>query len=130
MTPRELAPLFQPLTIRSTRLSRVAPSWRFSGFPPLRSGCPASRPLGASRDSLRCAPVAQLFRDAGMQRGFMNDRAPPPKMVDYLCRCAAGGGGLIISESTSPDHSSAYWQPMMGRLEPATLQAWKNATAE
>ncbi len=89
MTPRELAPLFQPLTIRSTRLRN-------------------------------------RFVMPGMQRGFMNDGAPTPKMVDYMRRCAAGGAGLIISESTSPDHPSAYWQPMMGRLEPGTLHAWKN----
>jgi len=62
----------------------------------------------------------------GMQRGFMNDGAPTPKMVNYMRRCAAGGAGLIISESTSPDHPSAYWQPMMGRLEPGTLRAWKD----
>jgi 2,4-dienoyl-CoA reductase-like NADH-dependent reductase (Old Yellow Enzyme family) len=43
----------------------------------------------------------------GMQRGFMSDGAPTPKMVDYMRRCAAGGVGLIISESTSPDHPSA-----------------------
>ena len=60
-----------------------------------------------------------------MQRGFMQDGAPTARMVDYLRRCAAGGVGLIISESTSPDHPSAYWQPMMGRLEPATLAAWR-----
>ncbi len=60
----------------------------------------------------------------GMQRGFMQDGAPTPKMVDYMRRCAAGGVGLIISESTSPDHPSAYWQPIMGRLESATLDAW------
>jgi 2,4-dienoyl-CoA reductase-like NADH-dependent reductase (Old Yellow Enzyme family) len=62
----------------------------------------------------------------GMQRGFMNDGAPTPRMVEYLRRCAAGGVGLIISESTSPEHPSAYWQPMMGRLEPQTLAAWKS----
>jgi 2,4-dienoyl-CoA reductase-like NADH-dependent reductase (Old Yellow Enzyme family) len=61
----------------------------------------------------------------GMQRGFMSDGAPTPKMVEYMRRCAAGGVGLIISESTSPDHPSAYWQPIMGRLEPATLAAWR-----
>jgi 2,4-dienoyl-CoA reductase-like NADH-dependent reductase (Old Yellow Enzyme family) len=61
----------------------------------------------------------------GMQRGFMNDGAPTPKMVEYMRRCAAGGVGLIISESTSPDHPSAYWQPIMGRLEAATLAAWR-----
>jgi 2,4-dienoyl-CoA reductase-like NADH-dependent reductase (Old Yellow Enzyme family) len=61
----------------------------------------------------------------GMQRGFMNDGAPTPRMVEYMRRCAAGGVGLIISESTSPDHPSAYWQPMMGRLEPGTLAAWR-----
>ena len=61
----------------------------------------------------------------GMQRGFMSDGAPTPKMVQYMRRCAAGGVGLIISESTSPDHPSAYWQPMMGRLEPGTLAAWR-----
>jgi len=62
----------------------------------------------------------------GMQRGFMNDGAPTPKMVEYMGRCAAGGVGLIISESTSPDHPSAYWQPMMGRLEARTLGAWRS----
>jgi 2,4-dienoyl-CoA reductase-like NADH-dependent reductase (Old Yellow Enzyme family) len=60
----------------------------------------------------------------GMQRGFMQDGSPTPQMVAYMRRCAAGGAGLIISESTSPDHPSAYWQPIMGRLEPATLAAW------
>jgi 2,4-dienoyl-CoA reductase-like NADH-dependent reductase (Old Yellow Enzyme family) len=89
MTPWELAPLFQPLTIRGTRLRN-------------------------------------RFVMPGMQRGFMNDGAPTPKMVNYMRRCAAGGAGLIISESTSPDHPSAYWQPMMGRLEPGTLRAWKD----
>jgi len=61
----------------------------------------------------------------GMQRGFMSDGAPTSKMVEYMRRCAAGGVGLIISESTSPDHPSAYWQPIMGRLEPGTLSAWR-----
>jgi len=61
----------------------------------------------------------------GMQRGFMSDGSPTPKMVEYMRRCAAGGVGLIISESTSPDHPSAYWQPIMGRLEPGTLAAWR-----
>lgn len=89
MTLRELAPLFQPLTIRKTRLRN-------------------------------------RFVMPGMQRGFMDDGSPTQKMVDYMRRCAAGGVGLIISESTSPDHPSAYWQPMMGRLEPGTLRAWKN----
>jgi 2,4-dienoyl-CoA reductase-like NADH-dependent reductase (Old Yellow Enzyme family) len=61
----------------------------------------------------------------GMQRGFMDDGAPTRRMVDYMRRCAAGGAGLIISESTSPDHPSAYWQPIMGRMEARTLGAWK-----
>jgi 2,4-dienoyl-CoA reductase-like NADH-dependent reductase (Old Yellow Enzyme family) len=71
------------------------------------------------------ALLRNRFVMPGMQRGFMNDGAPTPKMVSYLRRCAAGGVGLIISESTSPDHPSAYWQPMMGRLEPATAGAWR-----
>ncbi|HUN27336.1 MAG TPA: hypothetical protein VMU67_13605 [Steroidobacteraceae bacterium] len=61
----------------------------------------------------------------GMQRGFMDDGAPTSRMAENMRRCAAGGVGLIISESTSPDHPSAYWQPMMGRLEPGTLPAWR-----
>jgi 2,4-dienoyl-CoA reductase-like NADH-dependent reductase (Old Yellow Enzyme family) len=69
--------------------------------------------------------VRNRFVMPGMQRGFMSDGAPTPKMVDYMRRCAAGGVGLIISESTSPDHPSAYWQPIMGRLEPGTLAAWR-----
>jgi len=75
--------------------------------------------------TVRGATLRNRFVMPGMQRGFMNDGAPTPKMVDYMRRCAAGGAGLIISESTSPDHPSAYWQPIMGRMEPATLGAWR-----
>jgi 2,4-dienoyl-CoA reductase-like NADH-dependent reductase (Old Yellow Enzyme family) len=75
--------------------------------------------------TLRNLTLRNRFVMPGMQRGFMNDGAPTPKMVNYMRRCAAGGAGLIISESTSPDHRSAYWMPMMGRMEPRTLGAWK-----
>jgi 2,4-dienoyl-CoA reductase-like NADH-dependent reductase (Old Yellow Enzyme family) len=75
---------------------------------------------------IRNARLRNRFVMPGMQRGFMSDGSPTQKMVDYMRRCAAGGAGLIISESTSPDHPSAYWQPMMGRLEAGTLRAWKN----
>ncbi len=81
---------------------------------------PLFRPLTIGKLTLR-----NRFVMPGMQRGFMSDGAPTAKMVAYMRRCAAGGAGLIISESTSPDHPSAYWQPMMGRIEPATLGAWK-----
>jgi 2,4-dienoyl-CoA reductase-like NADH-dependent reductase (Old Yellow Enzyme family) len=60
-----------------------------------------------------------------MQRGFMDDGAPNATMVEYLRRCAAGGVGLIICESTSPDHPTAYWAPVMGRIEARTLAAWR-----
>jgi len=73
--------------------------------------------------------VRNRFVMPGMQRGFMSDGSPTPKMVEYMRRCAAGGVGLIISESTSPDHPSAYWQPVMGRLEAGTLSAWREVIA-
>ncbi len=74
---------------------------------------------------IRNLTLRNRFVMPGMQRGFMDDGAPTPRMVEYMRRCAAGGVGLIISESTSPDHPSAYWQPVMGRMEPATLEAWQ-----
>ncbi len=67
---------------------------------------------------IRSLTLRNCFVMPGMQRGFMDDGAPTTKMADYMRRCAAGGAGLIISESTSPDHPSAYWMPVMGRLEP------------
>jgi 2,4-dienoyl-CoA reductase-like NADH-dependent reductase (Old Yellow Enzyme family) len=73
---------------------------------------------------IRNLRLRNRFVMPGMQRGFMDDGAPTSRMVEYMRRCAAGGPGLIISESTSPDHPSAYWQPMMGRMETATLGAW------
>lgn len=85
---------------------------------------PLFRPL-----NIRGMPLRNRIVMPGMQRGFMNDGAPAPKMVEYMRRCAAGGAGLIISESTSPDHPSAYWQPVMGRLEPGTLDAWRQVVA-
>ena len=74
--------------------------------------------------TIRKLTLRNRFVMPGMQRGFMDDGAPTPKMIQYMRRCAAGGAGLIISESTSPDHPSAYWQPIMGRLEAANLRAW------
>jgi 2,4-dienoyl-CoA reductase-like NADH-dependent reductase (Old Yellow Enzyme family) len=74
---------------------------------------------------IRNLTVRNRFVMPGMQRGFMEDGAPTARMVEYMRRCAAGGPGLIISESTSPDHPSAYWQPVMGRMETATLGAWQ-----
>ena len=74
---------------------------------------------------IRNLTLRNRFVMPGMQRGFMDDGAPTPRMVEYMRRCAAGGPGLIISESTSPDHPSAYWQPVMGRMEPATSSAWR-----
>jgi len=74
---------------------------------------------------IRNLTLRNRFVMPGMQRGFMDDGAPTPRMVEYMRRCAAGGPGLIISESTSPDHPSAYWQPVMGRMESATLDAWQ-----
>ena len=78
---------------------------------------------------IRNLTLRNRFVMPGMQRGFMNDGAPAPRMVDYMRRCAAGGVGLIISESTSPDHPSAYWQPVMGRMETQTLGAWRQVIA-
>jgi len=75
--------------------------------------------------ALRGLALRNRFVMPAMQRGYMDDGAPTAKMVDYLRRCAAGGVGLVICESTSPDHPSAYWMPMMGRLETATLPAWQ-----
>jgi 2,4-dienoyl-CoA reductase-like NADH-dependent reductase (Old Yellow Enzyme family) len=75
--------------------------------------------------TIRNLTLRNRFVMPGMQRGFMSDGAPTPKMVDYMRRCAAGGAGLIVSESTSPDHPSAYWMPVMGRMETGTLGAWK-----
>jgi 2,4-dienoyl-CoA reductase-like NADH-dependent reductase (Old Yellow Enzyme family) len=75
--------------------------------------------------TLRGLTLRNRFVMPGMQRGFTVEGGPAPRMVDYLRRCAAGGAGLIISESTSPDHPSAYWQPVMGRLERATLPGWQ-----
>ena len=75
--------------------------------------------------TIRGVRLRNRFVMPGMQRGFMDDGAPTPRMVEYLRRCAAGGTGLLISESTSVDHPSAYWQPVMGRLEARTLPAWR-----
>jgi 2,4-dienoyl-CoA reductase-like NADH-dependent reductase (Old Yellow Enzyme family) len=86
----------------------------------LRELEPLFQPLAIRNMRLR-----NRFVMPGMQRGFMSDGSPTPKMAAYMRRCAAGGVGLIISESTSPDHPSAYWQPMMGRIEAGTLKAWR-----
>ena len=75
--------------------------------------------------AIRGLTLRNRFVMPAMQRGFMDDGAPTQQMVDYLRRCAAGGVGLVICESTSPDHPSAYWQPVMGRLDAGTLHAWQ-----
>ena len=65
------------------------------------------------------ADAAQPLRHAGHAARLHGRRRAAPRMVEYLRRCAAGGAGLIICESTSPDHPSAYWAPMIGRMEAA-----------
>jgi 2,4-dienoyl-CoA reductase-like NADH-dependent reductase (Old Yellow Enzyme family) len=75
--------------------------------------------------SIRGLTLRNRFVMPAMQRGFMDDGAPTAQMVEYLRRCAAGGAGLVICESTSPDHPSGYWQPVIGRLDPGTLPAWQ-----
>jgi len=75
--------------------------------------------------TLRGLTLRNRFVMPAMQRGFMDDGAPTAQMVEYLRRCAAGGVGLVICESTSPDHPSGYWQPVIGRLDPGTLHAWQ-----
>lgn len=75
--------------------------------------------------TVRSLTLRNRFVMPAMQRAFMDDGAPTARMVEYLRRCAAGGTGLVICESTSPDHPSAYWVPMMGRIEPRTLPAWQ-----
>ena len=75
--------------------------------------------------TLRGLTLRNRFVMPAMQRGFMDDGAPTQQMVDYLRRCAAGGVGLVICESTSPDHPSAYWLPVMGRIDAGTLRAWQ-----
>jgi 2,4-dienoyl-CoA reductase-like NADH-dependent reductase (Old Yellow Enzyme family) len=87
-------------------------------------GVAALDPLFAPLN-IRGVTLRNRFVMPAMQRGFMNDGAPAPRMVEYLRRCAAGGAGLIICESTSPDHPSGYWAPMIGRLDAGTLPAWK-----
>jgi 2,4-dienoyl-CoA reductase-like NADH-dependent reductase (Old Yellow Enzyme family) len=74
--------------------------------------------------AIRNLTLRNRFVMPAMQRGFMDDGAPQQKMVDYLRSCAAGGTGLIICESTAPDHPSAYWAPVIGRVEARTLPAW------
>ena len=59
-----------------------------------------------------------------MQRGFCKDGVPLPELASYYARRAAGGVGLIISESNAVDHPSATRQPSAARLDPATVGAW------
>ena len=47
---------------------------------------PLFQPLTIGNTTLR-----NRFVVPGMQRGFMDDGAPTPKMVVYMRRCAAGG---------------------------------------
>jgi 2,4-dienoyl-CoA reductase-like NADH-dependent reductase (Old Yellow Enzyme family) len=105
----------------------------FANSPAFAAGATASASIPASQPldplfaplAVRGLTLRNRFVMPAMQRGFMDDGAPTRKMVDYLRRCAAGGVGLVICESTSPDHPSAYWQPVMGRLDAGTLHAWQ-----
>jgi 2,4-dienoyl-CoA reductase-like NADH-dependent reductase (Old Yellow Enzyme family) len=75
--------------------------------------------------AVRGLTLRNRFVMPAMQRGFMDDGAPTQRMVEYLGRCAAGGVGLVICESTAPDHPAAFWSPVMGRIDARTLPAWQ-----
>lgn len=68
--------------------------------------------------------LANRFVMPAMQRGFCRDGAPLPELAGYYARRAAGGVGLIISESAAVDHPSATRQPSAAHLNAATAGAW------
>jgi len=60
-----------------------------------------------------------------MQRGFVDNGAPTQDVVDLYGRCARGGVGLIIGESTAPPHPSGFWFHECCRLDHNTVDAWR-----
>ncbi|MCC7462274.1 MAG: 12-oxophytodienoate reductase [Gammaproteobacteria bacterium] len=68
--------------------------------------------------------LANRFVMPAMQRGFCKDGAPLPELAGYYARRAAGGVGLIISESAAVDHPSATRQPSAAHLNADTASSW------
>jgi 2,4-dienoyl-CoA reductase-like NADH-dependent reductase (Old Yellow Enzyme family) len=59
-----------------------------------------------------------------MQIGFTEHCGPSERTIDYLRGRAAGGAGLIFSESCAPDHPSGYWQAAFCVMNGETRGRW------
>lgn len=81
---------------------------------------PLLQPLTAGRLRLR-----NRFVMPGMQRAKCVDGAPGDGMREYYGRRALGGTALVISEACAVDHPSAASNPVFGRLDARTRDAWR-----
>jgi 2,4-dienoyl-CoA reductase-like NADH-dependent reductase (Old Yellow Enzyme family) len=66
----------------------------------------------------------------GMQRRWVHDGAPAPRLAEYYRRRVTGGVGLIISESVAVDHPSATRTDFFARLDKGTIPAWAHCIAQ
>lgn len=69
--------------------------------------------------------LSNRFIMPGMQRGLGVGGIPTPAMAEYYSRRVKGGVGLIITESTAIDHSSASRQPRCVHLNRESLDGWR-----
>ena len=60
----------------------------------------------------------------GMQRGWVEDDRPLPRMADYYRRRVEGGVSLVISEACAIDHEVSTGQEAAAFIDNATASAW------
>src|SRR5580658_5469067 len=74
--------------------------------------------------AIRGLKLPNRFVMPGMQRQWCDNGRPLPRLAQYYRRRAAGGVGLIITESCAVDHPSSTQVPMYARITDATVDAW------
>lgn len=74
--------------------------------------------------ALRGVTLANRFVLPAMQRAWCSDGYPPPAMAEYYRQRAAGGVGLLHTESCAVDHVSGTAQARAARINPTTQKGW------
>ena len=73
--------------------------------------------------------LANRFVMPAMQRMLCMGGRPTPRLIDYYCRRASGGVGLIITEACAIDHPSSSQNPLFARMDQSTADDWARCVA-
>lgn len=64
-----------------------------------------------------------------MTRMWCSEGRPLPQLTEFYCRRAAGGVALLMTEGCIVDHPAGTQNPVLGRVDETTVDAWAECAA-